>query len=139
MAAIQKTLRIPAETVKAIEELAEATGQDFSGAAIGLLSEAVKMRRCPGIVFADGPMGRRARIVGTGLDVWEIIATYKTVDRDPSRLREAYHWLSDAQIRAALGYFAAYPEEIDRRISLNERWTREQLQRRHPALAVHRP
>ena len=39
-----------------------------------LHSEAVKMRRAPGIVFADGPSGRRAVVAGSGLDVWEIMA-----------------------------------------------------------------
>ena len=92
------------------------------------------MRRCPGIGFADGPAGRRARVLGTGLDVWELIATYKSLGENPARLRKAYPWLSDAQRRAALGYYAVYPEEIDRRIALNEQWTAERLRTHHPAL-----
>ncbi len=134
MATLQKSLRIPKEVVEDIRTLAEATGQDFSAAAVELLAEAAKMRRCPGIGFADGPAGRRARILGTGMDVWELIATYKSLGENPARLRKAYPWLSDAQRRAALGYYAAYPEEIDRRIALNERWTGEQLRTHHPAL-----
>ena len=39
-------------------------------------TEAEKMRRVPGIVFADGPTGRRARITGTGIDVFELISGY---------------------------------------------------------------
>jgi uncharacterized protein (DUF433 family) len=109
----------------------------FSGG-IELLAEAIKMRRCPGIVFADGPAGRRARIAGTGLDVWEVIATYQSVGREIARVRQAYHWLSDPQLRAALGYYAAYPDEIDRRIALNERWTEERLLAQHPSLVVRR-
>lgn len=92
------------------------------------------MRRCPGVTFGGGPTGRRARILGTGLDVWELIATYKSLGRNLTRLRKAYPWLSDAQLRAALGYYAAYPDEIDRRIALNERWTPERLRTQHPAL-----
>jgi len=138
MKTVQKSLRLPKEIAKAIEELGEVSGQDFSAAAIELLTEAIKMRRCPGIAFADGPTGRRARIAGTGLDVWEVIATYQSVDREVGRLREAYHWLSDPQLRAALGYYAAYPDEIDRRIALNERWTEERLLAQHPSLVVHR-
>ena len=138
MATVQKSLRIPGEIVKAIEQLAEASRQDFSATAIELLTEAVKMRRCPGIVFADGPSGRRARILGTGLEVWELIADYQAMDRDPQRLREAYHMLSDAQIRAALGYYAAYPEEIDHLIARNENWTKERLLAQYPSLAADR-
>lgn len=136
MGTAQKSLRIPSEIVKAIEDLAEMSDQDFSAVAVELLTEATKMRRCPGIVFADGPSGRRARIAGTGLDVWEIVATYRSLERDPTRLHEAYPWLSEAQLRAALGYYAAYPEEIDRRITLNERWTEEQLRAQYPSLTV---
>jgi uncharacterized protein (DUF433 family) len=96
------------------------------------------MRRCPGVVFADGPSGRRARIAGTGLDVWEVVAAYKGLDRDLDRLREAYHWLSDGHLRAALGYYAAYPEEIDRQIARSESWTPDQLTQRHPSLIPER-
>jgi uncharacterized protein (DUF433 family) len=136
MGTAQKSLRIPQEVVKAIEELAEISGQDFTAVAVELLTEATKMRRCPGIVFVDGASGRRACIAGTGLDVWEVVATYKGLNRDLTRLHQAYHWLSEAQLRAALGYYAVYPDEIDRRISLNERWTGEQLRAQHPSLTV---
>jgi len=136
---IQKSLRIPEEIAKPIQELADLSKRDFSSAAIELLDEAVKMRRCPSIIFADGPTGRRARIAGTGLDVWEVIATFKSVDQDPARLRQAYSWLSEPQLRAALGYYVGYREEIDRLITLNERWTPESLRNQHPSLAVNRP
>jgi hypothetical protein len=53
MKTVQKSLRVPTEVAKAIEELSEVKGQDFSATAIELLDEAIKMRRCPGIVFAD--------------------------------------------------------------------------------------
>jgi hypothetical protein len=66
--------------------------------------------------------------------VWELIATYKSLETSPARLRKAYPWLSDAQLRAALGYYAGYPEEIDRRIALNERWTLGRLRARHSAM-----
>jgi uncharacterized protein (DUF433 family) len=90
------------------------------------------MRRCPGILFAEGASGRRARVAGTGIEVWEIIATYKSVKQDAKRLKTAYHWLSQEQLRAALGYYAAYPEEIDRLIEQNERWNEEKVRDRHP-------
>ncbi len=135
---MQKSLRIPDDIVRAIEDLAEISGQDFSAVANELLTEAMKMRRCPGIIFADGPTGRRARVASTGLEVWEVIATYQSVERDRSRLQQAYSRLSEGQLRAALGYYAAYPEEIDRHRAANERWTKERLFAQHPSLAVNR-
>ncbi len=138
MATVQKSLRIPEEIAETIQEVADASGRDFSALANELLSEAVKIRRCPGLLFADGPSGRRARIAGTGLDVWEVIATYKSLNHDFTRLRHAYHWLTDPQLRAALGYYAAYPDEIERQISRNEAWTKERLAQQHPSLTPDR-
>ena len=132
MRAIQKSLRIPQDTVKEIERLAGELGRDFSSVTKDLLDEAVKMRRCPGILFADGVAGRRARIAGTGLEVREIIATYISVKRDFKRLQKAYHWLTIQQLQAAIGYYSLYPEEIDRQNNRNESWTSETLLRDYP-------
>lgn len=135
MPTIQKSLRLPEEAVNDIENLAKITGKDFSGLARDLLLEAVKMRKCPGIVFTDGPAGRRARIAGTGIDVWEMIAAFRGMNEDYQQLKTAYHWLSDAQIRSALSYFALYPEEIKGIIGQNESITESQILKRFPFLA----
>jgi len=139
MGSVQKSLRMPEEIATAIEEAAEAAGRDFSAVANEFLAESVKMRRCPGIVFADGPTGRRARLAGTGLDVWEVIATYQSLDRDRGRLQAAYHWLTEPQLRAALGYYAAYLDEIEQQIARNAGWTPERVAQRYPALVVDAP
>ncbi len=138
MLRVQKSLRIPDEIAKTIQEVAESSGRDFSAVANELLAEALKLKRCPGILFADGPSGRRARIAGTGLDVWEIVSTYKSLNRDDTRLREAYHWLSEPQLRSALSYYRLYAQEIERQIARNESWSKEQLSDRHPSLVQDR-
>jgi uncharacterized protein (DUF433 family) len=97
-----------------------------------LLEEAIKMRRCPGILFAEGIGGRRARVAGTGIEVWKVIATYKSVKEDFKRLQKAYHWLSPEQLKAALGYNTIYPQEIDRLIEQNEEWNDEKIRDRYP-------
>ena len=135
MTTVQKSLRLPEEAVKEIESLASSTGRDFSGVARDLIIEAVKMRRCPGITFAEGPIGRRPKIAGTGIDVWELIATFKGLGEDYKELKKAYHWLSEQQIRSALSYYALYPEEIDERVASNEALTQEKIIKRFPFLA----
>ena len=135
MGAVQKSLRLSEETVRQIDELAKERGEDFSATAKSLLEEAIKMRRCPGIVFASGVSGRRARVAGTGIEVWEVIAQYKSSNRDQKLLQQAFHWLTPGQIKAALGYYAAYPAEIDALIARNEQWTEKTLKERHPALS----
>ncbi len=135
MRTVQKSIRLPEEAVKEIEALALGTGRDFSGIARDLLIEAVKLRRCPGVTFADGPTGRRARIAGTGIDIWEFIATFKSLGENYDQLKQTYHWLSDQQIRSALSYYALYPDEIDEKITRNEDLTQRQIVKRFPFLS----
>jgi uncharacterized protein (DUF433 family) len=135
MRSIQKSLRIPQRTVKEIEQLARESERDFSSIANALLAEAIKMRHCPGIIFAEGVTGRRARVAGTGLEVWEVISTFKGVNRDFKRLKKAYHWLTEQQLKAAIGYYEAYRDEIDLQIKRNESWSKEALLKRYPFLS----
>ena len=85
----------------------------------------------------DGPVGRRASIAGTGVDVWEVIATFKSVGADRERLKASYEWLSDRQLFAALAYYDLYPREIDARIEEEERWTPESLYEEFPFVRPH--
>jgi uncharacterized protein (DUF433 family) len=135
MATVQKSIRLPKEAVQEIEALASATGKDFSGIARDLIFEAVKMRKCPGVTFADGPTGRRARIAGTGIDIWELISTFKGLGENYEKLKKTYHWLRDQQIRSALSYYALYPDDIEERITRNEDITQEQVVKRFPFLS----
>ena len=135
MRGIQKSLRLPEETLKEIEQLAKETGRDFSTITKDLLTEAIKMRRCPGIIFGEGVSGRRAKVAGTGIEVWEIISTYKSVGKDLKRVKKAYHWLSQEQIKVALSYYSAYPKEIDQVIERNESWTKKKIEERHPLMS----
>ena len=90
------------------------------------------MRRAPGIGFVDGPAGRRAVVAGTGLDIWEIIATWKDVGEGQEALRRNYPWLTEAQLRAALAYYETYPFEINARLEREAQWTPEQVRREPP-------
>jgi uncharacterized protein (DUF433 family) len=93
------------------------------------------MKHCPGIVFTEGTAGRRARIAGTGIEVWEVIATYTGVGEDFSRLQKAYHWLTEQQLRAAIGYYKAYKDEIDNLIKQNEELNKKSTSEKYPFLA----
>jgi uncharacterized protein (DUF433 family) len=95
--------------------------------------EAERMRRVPGIFFADGPVGRRARVTGTGIDVFEIIKSYKAMGRDWRRLRSGYDWLSEEQLQAALDYYALYPDEIEARLEREATIEREAMAARKVA------
>lgn len=135
MPAVQKSIRIQEKTLREIEEIARESGKDFSLVTNELLEEAVRMKRCPGIVFSEGTSGRRARIAGTGIEVWEIVASYESVGKDFARLSQAYHWLTEQQLMAALGYYRAYPEEIEQLIRQNEALSETATAKKYPFLA----
>lgn len=134
MPTIQRSIRIQEKIFKEIEQMARESGREFSAVTNELLEEAVRMQRCSGIVFSEGTAGRRARIAGSGIEVWEVIATYKSVSKDFNRLQKAYHWLTEQQLRSAVGYYRAYPEDIDRFIKQNEELTEDDTHRRYPFL-----
>lgn len=134
MASRATGVRLSPELEKEIAREAEIRGKSRSAVTQDLLSEAVRMRRTPGIVFADGPSGRRAVVAGTGLDVWEVVRAWREGDRAFGELCREYSWLAEPQLRAAIAYYELYPEEIDARLAREERWTSESLRREHPAL-----
>lgn len=89
--------------------------------------------------MVDGPTGRRAVVAGSGLDVWEIIATWRACGKDKRQLGENYPWLTSPQLRAALAYYELYPDEIDARLAREQQWTPARVRRellfvvpRHP-------
>jgi uncharacterized protein (DUF433 family) len=85
-----------------------------------LLEEALRSRRFPGVVFVDGPAGRRAHLAGTGLDVWEIVELANEYG-SPEAVIRAFPRLAGAAIEAALAYAREYPEEIRVCLELNAR------------------
>lgn len=74
----------------------------------------------PLVRFVEGPAGRRARLVGAGGDVWEVIATVRDNDGDIGEAAD-YLELSPGVVQAAVTYYGAYPDEIDEWIASNER------------------
>jgi uncharacterized protein (DUF433 family) len=83
------------------------------------VEEGLRMDEHPLIRFADGPAGRRARLVGTGKDVWEVIATVRDNDGDLSATAD-YLETPLGLIQAAVTYYGAFTDEIDQWIDSNE-------------------
>lgn len=102
-----------------------------------LLDEGLRRERHPGIAFRDGAAGRRAAIEGRRLDVWQIMETVWAADGDINEAAE-YFGLRPDQVRAAIGYYAEFPDEVDEWVRRNQaeydrgraQWEREQAARR---------
>ena len=73
----------------------------------------------PLIRFADGPSGRRARLLGTGKDVWEVIAVVRDNGGDAAESAR-YLEIPLGMVQAAIAYYGSYTAEIDQQIEANE-------------------
>src|SRR5947209_5535687 len=91
------------------------------------IAEAKKMKQVPGIVFADGPAGRRARVQESGVEVFEVIKVHKICGHDHAATAKALDMLTPKQIQAAFDYYAAFPEEIERRLALEDEITPQSI------------
>jgi hypothetical protein len=83
-----------------------------------LAEESIRTRRFPGIGFRVSEHSRRAWVIGTALDVWELVEHYegKGTERVLSE-----HNVSERQLDLALSYYETYPREIDEALEENER------------------
>src|SRR5882724_4503246 len=62
-------------------------GSSMSSAANRLVDEGLRMAEHPGVVFREGPTGRRAGLVG-GPDVWEVVRAVKSARAAEPELAE---------------------------------------------------
>jgi hypothetical protein len=90
-------------------------GSAASRLAQRLVDEGLRVAEHPGIVFKDGPGGRRAALA-FGPDVWEVVKFLREIDeRGPDAVESAVEMLhlNEAQVRVALHYYSAYQGEVD--------------------------
>lgn len=133
MPAVAHSLRVPEPLEAELNrEIHRRGARDWSAGVLSLLDEAVRMSRAPGIVFVEGRGGRRAAVAFSGLEVWEIVATWKEGGETWPPLREAYPELAEVQLRAALNYYHLYPAEIDDRLAREAEWTPERVAEEMP-------
>jgi hypothetical protein len=100
--------------------VARRPGLSRSAVAARLVDEGLRMAEHPGIVFRDGPAGRRASLIA-GPDVWEVVRAIRGARAHEPGLGEAgvlalvaeVSGLDPAMVRTAVDYWAVYPDEVD--------------------------
>lgn len=125
--------RVPRRVKQALEEVANDRRVNPLTFARTLIDEGLRRERHPGIVFRDGPAGRRAAIEGRRLDVWQVMETVWASDGNVDESAD-YLSLRADQVRAAISYYAEFPDEIDHWVQRNReeadrlyaQWGREQ-------------
>lgn len=132
----QFAARLAAPVVERLRGRAARSGHSQRQLAERYIDEGMRMEDHPGIVFREGPLGRRAGLAA-GPDVWEIISALKQL---PARGKAAIAELAELVevderlIQAALDYYGEFPEEIEELIQSNEQeaaraeaaWRRQQ-------------
>jgi hypothetical protein len=117
-----QAIRIDSETLRALRERSAQSGEPIVRLAQRYIDEGMRLDRHPGIVFREGPAGRRAGVAG-GPDVWEIVAAIRSAPEGGDAVVETVADQSGVpteKIRIAVRYYADYPDEVDRFIEMNE-------------------
>ncbi len=118
------SLRLPAATLERLSTQAQRRRIPPRTLAQRYVEEGLRIDDHPLVRFADGPAGRRPRLVGSGLEVWEVIAVVRDNGGDV-RAAADYVELPLGLIQAAVTYYGAYPEEVDDWIAANQRDSQE--------------
>jgi hypothetical protein len=110
------TIRLSEEVGGWLERENRRTRLPKSALLESLAEESIRTRRFPGIGFRGQEHARRAWVIGTGLDVWELVELYEGKERLISE-----HNVSERQVDLALSYYEAYPREIAQALEENAR------------------
>lgn len=119
MATRRHSVNIGDDTCERLDEHSRETGESRSAAAERLIEEGLRMARHPGIVFRDGPAGRRAALADGG-DIWLIAYHFRDrpLDSEAAITEVVFDAIAGTgleyeQVRAAIHYYLDYTDEID--------------------------
>jgi len=113
-----------------LRAIAARTGLTRTAVLESLADEAERTRRYPGLGFRGSDLSRSAWVIGTGLDVWEIVRAVRDFGDDPKKMA-AETEVSERAIRIALAYYREFKDEVDVALSLGDRQI-DELQHEYP-------
>jgi len=124
MSSTPRAVRFEAAVLERLRRYLRAhPGSSVSALTSRFVDEALRMEEHPGVLFRDGPSGRRAVLIG-GPDVWEVVRIVRSArGAEPDLEAEAVVELAaettglpHRRVRVALDYWAAFPDEIEQQI-----------------------
>jgi uncharacterized protein (DUF433 family) len=107
-----RSFRLPETLLASLQGRARERGESANALAERYLEEGLRRDDHPLIVFRDGAAGRRAALVGTRLDVAQVIDTLRESDNSVEATAE-YLGSPEQHVRAAVRYYADFREEVD--------------------------
>lgn len=102
-----------------MREEGQRSGRSRSALVEELAEEAAKERLFPGLAFRGSP--RRAWVIGSGLDVWELVELDGVYSGDGQALRKAHPLVTDRHLRLARAYAERFPDEVEYFLEENRR------------------
>ena len=112
-------VRLQEETERLVEAEARRTRRTKSAVVEAFTEETARTRRFPGIAFRGDDARRRPWVIGSGLDVWEIIQMLEDFGSPEALVADTQ--VVPAQVRLAMAYRDSYPDEIAEAIVENQR------------------
>ena len=113
------SIRLGEQANLLVEDEVRRSGRSRSVVVEELAEEAAKTRLHPGIAFRGRP--RRAWVIGSGLDVWEIIELLGSYGDDVAALAADHPLVTDRHVRTARAYAAQFADEIENLLAENSR------------------
>jgi hypothetical protein len=114
------SIRFAPSLLARLRQRANATpGASAAGLAQRLIDEGLRMADHPGVIFKDGPSGRRAALA-YGPDIWEVIKFLREVDeRGPGAIDAAAEVFAvdTSRISTAISYYGDFSDEIDAEVT----------------------
>jgi hypothetical protein len=114
------SIRVTPSLLARLRQRANAmTGASVAGLAQRFIDEGLRMADHPGVIFKDGPSGRRAALA-YGPDVWEVIKFLREVDeRGPAAIDAAAEVFAvdTSRVSTVISYYGDYSDEIDAEIA----------------------
>lgn len=123
-------------TVRRLKRRAEEVNTTQTALAERYIEEGMRREEHPLVCFREGAAGRRPALLGTRLDVADVIETMRQNEGSVERAAE-YLQITREQVDACVGYYADYKEEVDawlRRAGAAAQRRREHAERRRQAL-----
>lgn len=125
--------RVRPETAERLQQHAHEVGETQTALVERYVEEGLRRDQHPLVYFREGAVGRRPALVGTRLDVWQVVETIRQ-NGNSIEAAAAYLGLAPEKVEACFRYYADYQQEIDdwaaraRAIAEREeaRWRREQ-------------
>lgn len=129
----QRSFRMPEETLEELGVRARERGESTNSLAGRLIAEGLRADKHPLIWFREGAAGRRPALLGTRLDVAQIVAYLRANDDNAAEVADLLG-VPEHLVQAAADYYDEFSEEIDEWLAADADYAQrtEPTNRKHP-------